>query len=69
MRLVGSKPIRSNVTNANNIFFARFVSLQICDDRSQQAFFAQMMPCVVPYEVIYISSLPYQFSIFKDMEG
>ena len=68
MRLVGSKPIRSNVTNAN-IFFARFVSLQICDDRSQQEFFAQMMSCVVPYEVIYISSLPYQFSIFKDMGG
>ena len=53
--------------NANNIFFVCFVSSQICDDRSQEMFFAQMTSCAVRYDAIYH---PYQFSIilFEDME-
>ena len=39
--------------NANNIFFVRFVSSQICDDRSQEMFFAQMTSCAVRYDAIY----------------
>ena len=42
----------------------RSVSPQICDDRSQQVFFAQMTSCAVHYDIIYH---PYQFSIFEDM--
>ena len=38
---------------ANNIFFARFVSSQICDDRSQRVFLAQMTSCIVHYDVTY----------------
>ena len=39
--------------NANNIFFVCFVSSQICDDRSQEMFFAQMASCAVRYDAIY----------------
>ena len=35
----------------NNIFFAHFVSLQICGDQSQRVFCAQMMSCAMRYDV------------------
>ena len=42
----------SQIYIAHNIFFARFVSSQICDDRSQRVFFAQMTSCTMRYDVI-----------------
>ena len=39
--------------NANNIFFACFVSSQISDYPSQQVLFAQMISCAMRYDAIY----------------
>ena len=49
--------------NANNIFFVRFVSSWICDDR---VFFSQMTSLTEHHDIIF-HPLPYQFSIFEDM--
>ena len=55
--LVGSKPIRSNVTVLTTSFFTHFVLSQIHDDRSQGAFFEQVTSFAVCYEVIYHPSI------------
>ena len=39
--------------NHNNIFFARFMSSQIRDDRSQWVFFTQMTSCAMRNDIIY----------------
>ena len=39
--------------NDNNIFFARFMSSQIRDDRSQWVFFTQMTSCAMRNGTIY----------------
>ena len=44
--------------------FARFVSSQIRDDRSQQIFFAQITSCAMRYDVIY-HPLPVNFQYLK----
>ena len=44
--------------------YRAFCVTAICDDLSQQVFFAQMTSCAVHYDIIYH---PYQFSIFEDM--
>ena len=43
------------------------MSSQIPDEWVNEYFLAQMMSCVVYYNVTYISSLPYHFSLFIDM--
>ena len=42
-------------SKANNIFFARFVSLQILVTIGVTICFSQMTSCAVPYDVIYQS--------------
>ena len=52
--IVESKPIKQvKCYNANNMLNAHFVLSQICDNWSEQVFFAQMMSCEVPYDIIY----------------
>ena len=55
--------------NVNNIFFAWFVLLQICDSRSEQVFFAQINDLVCCSLWCHLSSLPYQFSVFEHIGG
>ena len=54
-KVIGKTEVNQSakMQQANNIFFARFVSSQICDDRSQRVFLAQMTSCTVHYDVTY----------------
>ena len=62
------KTNRSNVINANNILFTRFVSSQIfCDDRSPWVFFCRNnVMCQLLYDIIY-HPIPAILNIWEDM--
>ena len=62
------KTNRSNVINANNILFTRFVSSQIfCDDRSPWVFFCRNnVMCQLLYDIIY-HPIPAILNIWEDV--